>query len=630
MIQIKNLSKGYGTRVLFSELTFQFPDGEKIALFGANGAGKSTLLNILCGIETKDGGEIICPQQTRIGYLPQVPNKNPEPTILEECLTGAKEIHRLQLEMNRLEAEFAENKPSTFEQYEQVSSSFRLLGGYKVAAEGSRILKGLGFSEDIFENKPESLSGGWRMRLELAKIFLDNPDFLILDEPTNHLDLPSLVWVEGFLKQYEGTVLLVSHDKKLLNAVPTTIVHLSAGVIQSYKGNFDQFLVEREIRLAEMMQAKSQLAKRRQHMEQFVERFGAKASKASQAQSRVKMIAKIKDLETEINIPENDRSVHFRLPEVKETGRIAYTIKDGAFGYAKPLVEGLNVEMEKSQRVAVVGANGVGKTTLMKTMAAQHPALSGEFEPGYNCQVGYFAQDQGKSLDQKDSVLGAVMGHSDMGQLDARSLLGAFLFSGTDVEKTVKVLSGGEKSRLGMAQLLSQKPNFLILDEPTNHLDMSSVEALLLALGDFKGSMVFVSHDRYFVDELCTHVLVLYNSGEHLLYEGKLSDYESYAAKRGLPHIFEEEPEKKKKSKSSSKDHRKEQREAEKSKRAVEKIEKKLAAIDAKIQTAQDLMLSASPTDLKGLADMQSTVDTLNAEKSELENKWLSLTEDSD
>lgn len=630
MIQLQKITKSFGSRVLFDKLTFQFPEREKIALFGSNGAGKSTLLNIICGLEAADSGEVVKPADARIGYLPQIPNQNPEKSILAECLTGAREIHKLEKKMQELEARLIENDENIFQQYEYVSSRYRLLGGYKLESEASRILKGLGFGDEVFGNPPSSLSGGWRMRLELAKIFLDKPDLLVLDEPTNHLDMPSLVWVESFIKNYEGTVLLVSHDKKLLNVIPTTIVHLLHGDIQVYKGNFDAFVEERDRRMADLLQQKSLLSRRREQMERFVERFGAKATKASQAQSRVKMIAKIRDLESEINIPDEDRKVQIKIPEVKPTGRISYEIKEGSIGYKTTLFSNLSLLIERGSRIAVIGANGVGKSTLIKTIAGEISPLKGEFIPGYQCKTGYFAQNQAEKLDGSLTVLNTVMADSDLGQLDSRSLLGAFLFSGEDVNKTISVLSGGEKSRVGMSVLMAQKPNFLILDEPTNHLDMSSVEALIMALSEFSGTLLFVSHDRYFVDEICTHVLVMYPDGQYLLYEGHLGDYERYAAERGLASIFDfqekREIETPKDLKSVDyEEKKKEKRKLEKARRDLKKLEENITKLQAKVKGLDKALAEASPLDIGKLSSLSEDREKVQSELHTFEEQWLEI-----
>lgn len=541
MIRIEGLSKSFGLKSVLGDVSFHFPDGERIALVGANGAGKTTFLDILTGTLDADRGEILRPSRLNLGYLPQEPNPDPEKTVLEEVLFGGhgyiQQINRRYREASlELEAQYSE---ATHSRWEDIDQEYRQNNGYALEGIARSILTGLGFREGMLEQSPKTLSGGWRMRVELAKIFLNRPNFLILDEPTNHLDLPSLVWVEAWLKNFEGTLLFVSHDQALLRRLPTMTLHLHAGKLTAYKGNLDAFLEEREKRLSEEAAFAEGLKRRREHLERFVERFGAKASKASQAQSKLKMISRIRDLESGVAGDESIDSMSLSIPLGVNSGREVLTIKNGAIGYKDPLSRDLGLLVERGQKVAVIGANGIGKSTLLKTIAGQIEALGGDFKLGHNVHFSWFAQDQLDTLDQSKSVLDNILASSgSVTQQVARSILGALLFRGDDVKKLVRVLSGGEKARVGLARLLAQDANFLLLDEPTNHLDMSSCEILAQALRDYEGTVMFVSHDREFIDSICTHVFAMLPDGRGHLFEGALDDYQRQARISGFPDVL--------------------------------------------------------------------------------------------
>ena len=541
MIRIENLKKTFGARTLFEQVSYHFPTNERLALVGANGAGKTTLLNIICGLDEADNGKILVPGDTQLGYLPQKPNPDPKATVLEECQVGAKKLAALRHTMDDALAVLEhDHSPEAMSRFEQAESEFRRQGGYAVEASAHGILRGLGFTPDDIQKDPKNLSGGWRMRLELAKLFLGRPDFLILDEPTNHLDLPSLVWVESYLMSFRGTLLFVSHDKELLNRLSTMTLHLSGSTLTPYRGNFDQFLEQRDARMEQEAAVLGSLRRRRESMEQFVTRFGAKASKATQAQSRVKMIARIRDLEQQVGGGEVDNSsVSITLPPPAKTPRIVYTVEGGAVGYAKPLSRGIQLTIERGMKVAIIGANGIGKSTFLKTVAGELPKLAGKFAPGDGVPIAYFAQDQGDTLDLNRTVLQNLLQESEVGEKEARNLLGHFLFRGDDVFKEARVLSGGELSRLGLACALARRAGILLLDEPTNHLDMASVEALAACLAEYEGTVLFVSHDRHFIEEVATHIFAMLPDGRSSLFEGKLADYVRLAKTAGFPNVLE-------------------------------------------------------------------------------------------
>lgn len=546
MIRFQELRKAYGAKTLFRDASYHFPEGTRVAVVGANGVGKTTLLNILCGIEEADAGEVLRPGRCVLGYLPQEPNGNPAATILSECIAGAWRVGRLRelrdSALTRMSESYTEETHHAFEEAEE---AFRSAGGYSLPARSRGILSGLGFRQVEFDGDPRTLSGGWRMRLELARVLVNNPDFLVLDEPTNHLDLPSLAWFEKFLYGYAGTLVFVSHDRHLLNRLATHILHMHHGRVDAYVGNFDNFLEERDMRMDQDAARLEQLRARRAELEKFVSRFGAKATKARQAQSRMKMIARLRDLEAEVGVdPSQNESASFgfSFPPPPKCGREVFSLTGLHLGYTpdKILFENLNLRIWRGQKIAVIGVNGVGKSTLLKTLANAIPPLAGKIEAGHEVRVAWFAQNQMGVLDEDASVVDNVLRVAPhMDGRAARSLLGSFLFRGDDVFKPAHVLSGGERSRLGLARLLVQDANVLLLDEPTNHLDLTSVEILSEAISSYDGTVIFVSHHREFIDSVCTHVLVLLPDGRMGFFTGNLSDYETQVARTDFPNILD-------------------------------------------------------------------------------------------
>jgi ATP-binding cassette subfamily F protein 3 len=541
MIRLENLKKNYGTKVILNDVSYHFPAGERIALVGANGAGKSTLLNMICSLEEQDYGDILIPSTVKFGYLPQEPNPNPKSSVLEEALTGAIKLtqvkEKIEIILHKMETEYSED---VYKKYEKLEEQFTELGGHTITSKAKGILVGLGFSNAQFEQDPLNLSGGWRMRLELAKVFLNDPDFLILDEPTNHLDLPSLIWVENYLQSFKGTLLFVSHDRDLLNKLSTVTLHLNNGQLNFYKGNFDYFLEEREKRIELDAKSLERLQKRMAQLERFVERFKAKASKAKQAQSRMKMLTKMRDFESGFIQDSDPEEIMFSFRKPLPSGKEILHIKQMDIGYEKVLAKNINQKIHRGQKIAVIGANGIGKSTLLKTISEIIEPLAGSYEYGHNVIKGYFAQDQMDTFDGNENLLENLLNVSmKVTEKQARNLLGNFLFKGDDVYKPVHVLSGGEKSRLGLAALLLKEANFLILDEPTNHLDMSSCEMLANALDEYEGTAFFVSHDRIFIDAVCTHIFAMTPDGKSALFQGKLADFEHLAQISGFPNILQ-------------------------------------------------------------------------------------------
>jgi ATP-binding cassette subfamily F protein 3 len=402
-----------------------------------------------------------------------------------------------------------------YEKFEHLENLFRNKDGYSFEYNASKILLGLGFKEEQLAENPKALSGGWKMRLELAKILLENPSFLVLDEPTNHLDLPAIMWLETYLRKFKGTVLFVSHDEALLNSLPNVILHLKDGSLTEYQGNYDDFLVQYELREAGKMAAIKNIEGKIETASRFVERFGAKATKAAQARSKMKMIARLERDASSISVDKADAEINIKIPLSQKSGKDVVIFENCSIGYTKPLVRKISFTGSRGQKIAIIGANGLGKSTLIKSVIDQIPFLGGEMKIGHNVKTAYYAQDQAEYLDMNKTALENLKeANPNLPEGNARGLLASFLFRGDDVYKRTGVLSGGEKSRLSLACLLVQDANFLLLDEPTNHLDILSTEILAEALSNYEGTAMFVSHNRSFIDNVATHILTFSSKGE--------------------------------------------------------------------------------------------------------------------
>ena len=645
MLRIENLSKSFGDQTIANNITMNVPGGAKVALVGPNGAGKTTLLNIICGLDEADSGSVILPKGSIIGYLPQEPNQAPLASVLEECLSGDERLYPLKSRIAEVVEQLGDSHDSPLlKEYENLETEYRTKGGYGFEAEAQSILAGLGFTNNQMAQSPLALSGGWRMRLELARIFLKKPDVLVLDEPTNHLDLPSLVFVEAWLKRYPGTLLFVSHDRSLLNRLAKKTLHLETGQMALYHRGFDDFLEQRAAREATEAQAKAKLASRIEEHEKFVTRFGAKATKAKQAQSRVKMIEKLRALEEQIPEKAQGPQMHLKLPDVVQSGKDVLRSDGLSIGYTKDriLCSGLDFLVERGSRVAIIGANGIGKSTLLKTLANELPPIKGNFTKGHKVDLGYFAQDQATVLDLDATLIDNVMAAAQgVGQSEARKILGSFLFSGDSVFKESAVLSGGEKNRLGMACLLVKSCNFLLLDEPTNHLDMASVEVLIDALLDYKGTTMFVSHNREFIDALATHVLVMLPDGRARIFIGGLDDYRRLSAQTDFPDVLSAEPtvtEVPSEAKASapvqqSTHHlsKEEVKEVRQKKRKFEnkltKLEKEQDQLTLTISQKEDEMGRTAPSDFTKLNNLAEEVEAARSRLAINEEEWLEASE---
>ncbi|MBI2206327.1 MAG: ABC-F family ATP-binding cassette domain-containing protein [Candidatus Rokubacteria bacterium] len=527
MIQLRGIQKTYGGRTLFRDLDWQLTPGERVGLVGPNGAGKTTLCRVVAGLEPPDAGEVSRPRGATVGYLPQEVSTSVSASPLVEALSGFDEVWRLEREMESLAAALTEDADAALTaRYGELQHRFEAAGGYRLESEARRILGGLGFAADEMTRPLGEFSGGWRMRAALARLLLLRPSVLLLDEPTNHLDLESLGWLEEFLTGYDGTVVVVSHDRYFLNRMVTSIADLGTGGLAVYPGDYDDYLVEREARRALLeAQARNQ-ARRVAEIERFIDRFRYKATKARQVQSRIKMLERIERIDVEAEA----RTIRFHFPEPPRTGRRVAALRDIHKAYGDNVVyAGLDFEIERGERVALVGPNGAGKSTLLRMLAGVLPFDRGERVLGTNVAVHYYAQHQLDALDPARTAYEEMAGvAAELGMTRLRTILGAFLFSGDDVDKRVAVLSGGEKARLALGKMLVRPAALLCLDEPTNHLDLASREMLESALVEFAGTIVFISHDRYFINRIATRVVEI----DRRRLTSHLGSYDDYLASR--------------------------------------------------------------------------------------------------
>ena len=522
MLTISQISKGYGQKVLFTDISFRLMRGERVGLVGPNGAGKTTLFSIVLGNNEPDSGEIEMERGIQIGFLPQESAPAGEETVIELAASVSPEHEAIYHTLRNFPDP---NSPERLEAQER----FVELDGYTLEAKAKRILAGLAFHHDDFDRPARTLSGGWIMRAHLARLLVMEPDLLMLDEPTNHLDLETLGWFQNQLKNYSGAILTISHDREFLNTICDGIAEIAHGKLHRYSGNYEQYLTEKAEREAQQLAAYKNQQREIAHLEDFVRRFRAKATKASQAQARLKQLEKMERIEA----PESAaNTIQFSFPQPKRSGQRVATLEavDQAYGDHQ-VYEGLSLNIEKEQRIVLVGPNGAGKSTLLKILAEQVDIQAGKRELGLNVTTGYFSQQRVEVLDQERSVLDEEMERVETGMHETavRGILGAFLFRGDDVFKKVKVLSGGEKSRLALVKLLLAPPNFLLLDEPTTHLDMPSIDALIQAIRDYKGTLVFVSHDVHFIRAIAQETIQI-QAGKVTPYAG---DYDYYLRKSG-------------------------------------------------------------------------------------------------
>ena len=528
MIQFSAAGKGYGHKLLFENADWLITPESRIGLVGANGTGKTTVMKILAGIESLDYGSVSRAKGISAGYLPQDGLALSGRTIFAECMSVFDDLHAMEKEIESLTHSIAELDHTSdeyndvAERYHKLEHEFSVRGGYALDAEVGKVLTGLGFHRDDWHRLTDEFSGGWQMRIALAKLLLQKPNLLLLDEPTNHLDLEARNWLEEYLSQYPYAYVLISHDRYFLDVTVKRIVEIWNKQIHFYAGNYDRYLATKTQRREQLEAAYRTQRERIEQLEVFINRFRYQATKAKQVQSRIKELEKIE----RIQIPEEEKTVHFSFPQPKPSGRIVAEFKDVAKSYGDHAVfSKVNFMIERGDRIALVGVNGAGKSTMIKLLAGQEHVTAGEFKLGHEVHFDYFAQDQYKDLDPEARILddlGELSPSSTQTQL--RSLLGCFLFSGDDVFKRIGVLSGGERNRYALLKMLLHPANFLLLDEPTNHLDMRAKDVLLEALEKFAGTVVFVSHDRYFIDKLATRIFEVAD-GKVEIFPGNYEDY---------------------------------------------------------------------------------------------------------
>jgi ATP-binding cassette, subfamily F, member 3 len=616
MLTLTGISKSFGGRVLFENVTIQINREDRIALVGPNGAGKSTLFSLILKQNPPDAGTITCERGASIGYLAQETAAVGEESVLE--LATAISPEHAQLRRFITESEAKGDLES--DEYHHAVSEYAALGGYQLDPKAKRILNGLAFRESDFNRAAKALSGGWVMRAHLARLLVQEPDLLMLDEPTNHLDLESLGWFQNYLQTYPGGILMISHDRAFLNALVDNIFEIRNKQVHRYRGNYDDYVEQRAARKAQHLAAYQNQQKEIQALQLFADRFRAKASKASQAQSKLKQIDRMEKIEA----PEdNERRISIKFPQPGRGGQRTVKAEGIHFAYGDLKVyQGMDFEAERGQRIVLVGPNGAGKSTLLKLLGGQLTPQAGTITPGHNVKIGYFAQNRAEMFNPKHTVLESVQDRPNpVPEQTARTVLGSFLFPGDDVFKKTGVLSGGEKSRLGLVKILLDPPNLLLLDEPTTHLDMASIDALVVALKQYEGTLIFISHDVYFIKALATTVLHI-SAGNLVPYAGdydyylhktqatsergalvagdKLTDSRPEEAKSEAP-VKERPVFKTKEQKRKEAEERQARSQARKTAQAdAEKLEKEIAALEER-QKSLTSRLESNPADIMNL-----------------------------
>ncbi|WP_153731578.1 ABC-F family ATP-binding cassette domain-containing protein [Sporosarcina obsidiansis] len=632
ILQVNGLTKSFSGTDLLENVRLEVQHRDRVALVGRNGAGKSTLLKIIAGELTADHGDIIIPKDVRVGYLEQHSGMDSNLTIWDEVMTVFAPLRQMEERLRTLEHQMAE--PSVYEdtdryervmkEYDELQITFKEAGGYQFEADARSVLHGMRFYPEDFEKPVHLLSGGQKTRLALARMLLSKPDLLILDEPTNHLDIETLNWLERYLSAYEGAILIVSHDRYFLDKVVTTVYEVSRRKVTKFSGNYSAYLDEKAKNYERDQKLFEQQQDERAKLEEFIQKNIARASTSKMAKSRRKQLERRDWMES----PEGDeKSANFSLSLDRPSGNDVLSLDDVAIGYgSKPVSEHISVRVYKGDRVAFVGPNGVGKSTLLKTIVKRNELMGGDIRYGTNVQFGYYDQNQA-TLIGTGTVLQEIWDNWPlMNEKDIRSLLGRFLFTGDDIEKLVTSLSGGEKARLSLAQLMLEKSNTLILDEPTNHLDLDSKEILENALDDFPGTILFVSHDRYFINRLATKVIELSEQGA----VEYLGDYDYYIEKKtelaeiaAANKVEQRTKEPIVKKEIASKELQRQERRLT---RAIAEIEDKLETFDEEIRELQAQLLDPElANDHIQLMDIQQRIDALQVTHDQQSEEWLLL-----
>lgn len=639
LLQANNVMHRFGADVLFHDINLQIQEHGRTALVGRNGAGKTTLLKMIAGITSPDEGTISKSKDLTIGYLAQDQGLDSQNSIWAELDLVFAPLHKMEKQIHQLENQLASLDPATkefqltTEKYSQLQSAFKKQGGFEYESRMRGILKGFGFEEADYQTAINSLSGGQKTKLALAKILLQSPDLLILDEPTNHLDMNVLAWLEDYLKSYQGALLVVSHDRYFLDRVVSDIYDLDNHTLRHYTGNYTQFMQHKQEWLTAEWKHYEQQQKKIAKLEDFVNRNIVRASTTKRAQARRKQLEKMDRMDR----PEtDDRSIHFHFHSDKDSGNEVLDVDRAVVGYNDQKLAGpLSFSVRKPQRVGIIGPNGIGKSTLLKSILDRIPLISGSIKLGVNLQIGYYDQEQ-QQLHPEKSVLNEVWDdHPNVPEKDIRSLLGSFLFVGDDVYKLVHDLSGGEKARLELTKLSFKPINFLILDEPTNHLDIDSREVLENAINEFSGTVLFISHDRYFINQVATDVLDMSATGiKH--YEGDYDDYLEAVNKELASTAGQDEQQvsstaksKKSSAQQSYQQSKETQRARRKLQRQVDKLEDQMASLEEQSQAIQEQMSQPEvATDIGQLADLQKQLNKLNEQSEEVELEWTNAAEE--
>ena len=620
MISINNLTVAFGGFTLLNDINFHINDNDKIGLVGKNGAGKSTLLKIILGLNSPTEGKIVRPSGLKIGYLPQQMEHAKDKNVIDETLTAFSELFELQKRVEDISLQLAERTDYQSREYgnlivslNECNDRLAMLESEPAESQAERVLSGLGFKKEDFTRPTSTFSQGWNMRIELAKILLKKPDMLLLDEPTNHLDIESIEWFEDYLKNFNGAIVLISHDRKFLDNITNRTVEIMLGRIYDYKVPYSTYKVLRKERIEQQRAAYENQQRMIDKTEEFIERFRYKATKSNQVQSRIKQLEKLERIEVDL---EDNAAMTVKFPPAPRSGQVVFKAVDTAIGYgSKVIADGINMTIERGEKIAFVGRNGEGKTTMMRVITRELFPLEGEAALGYNVDLGYYAQNQEDILDKSDTVFGTLdkIAVGDI-RTRLRDILAAFLFKGEDIDKKVAVLSGGERARLAMAKLMLRPHNLLALDEPTNHMDLLSKDILKQALLRYDGTLIIVSHDRDFLDGLVNKVYE-FKDGKVKEHLGGISDFLERKRLANLSELERKnvvpEPEHKAKplQKNNYREQKEQEREVKRRKARIERCENEISQLEDKLKVVEEKL--AAKADSHGLGEMLNEYNEL-------------------